>query len=78
MGGEDGWWRWGTCPDKVREKAGMDRSISEVSPHCEELGLSMIFSIHKFYSSPLHVLQLDLICPVSVHVSDYPRVLEID
>jgi len=75
---EDSRWRRGTCPNKVRKKAGTDCSMSEVSFHCEELSLGVVFSIGKFHSSSLHILQLNLICPIPVYISDYPRVFEVN
>jgi len=62
----------------MREKTGTNCSMSKVSLHCEELGLGTILGIGKFHFSSLHVFQLNLICPIPVYVSDYPRVFEVN
>jgi len=77
-GREDGRWRQRTCLNNVREETSTDRYVSKVSLHCKELGLSTIFSVGKLHSTPLHVFQLNLVCPVPVYVSDYPRVFEVN
>jgi len=75
---ENGRWQWRTCPDEMREKTGTDCSISEVSLHCKKLSFSAIFGVGEFHSSSLHILQLDLVCPIPMHVSDYPRIFEVN
>jgi len=52
--------------------------MSKVSLHCEELGLGAVFSIGKLHSASLHIFQLDLVCPIPVHISNYPRVFEVN
>jgi len=39
----------------MREKASMDCGMSEISLHCEELGLSAVFGIGKLHFASLHV-----------------------
>ena len=75
---KDSRWRRGTCLNKVREKVGTDCSVSKVPFHCEEPSSSAVLSVGEFYSSSLHVLQLNLICPIPVYISDYPRVFEVN
>jgi len=77
-GREDGRWQRRACSNKVRKETSMDCCVSEVSLHCKELGLGAIFSIGKLHSTPLHVFQLNLVCPIPVYVSDYPRVFEVN
>jgi len=77
-GREDGRWRWRTCSNNMREETSADRCVSKVLLHCKELGLSAVFSVGELHSSPLHILQLDLVCPIPVYVSDYPRVFEVN
>ena len=77
-GREDSWWRWGMCSNKVRKETGMDRCMSEVSFHCKELGLGAVFSVGELYSTLLHIFHLNLVCPIPVYVSDYPRVFEVN
>ena len=63
---------------QCEEETSMDRCVSEVSLHCKELVLSTIFSVGELHSTPLHVFQLNVICPVPVYISDYPRVFEVN
>jgi len=77
-GRENGRWRQGTYLKHVREEMGTDRCVSKVSLHCKELVLGAIFSIGKLHSTSLHILQLNLVCPVPVYVSNYPRVFEVN
>ena len=63
---------------KMGKEAGTNHSMGKVTLHGEELVLSVVFSIGEFYFSPLHVFQLDLICPVPVYISDDPRVFEVN
>jgi len=62
----------------VRKEASTNRCVSEVPLHCKELGLGVIFSVGKLHSTSLHVLQLNLVCPIPMYISDYPRVFEVD
>ena len=66
------------CPNEVRKEASTDRCVSEVSLHCDELGLGAILSVGKLHFASLHIFQLDLVCPIPVYVSNYPRVFEVD
>jgi len=66
------------CSNEVRKEASTDCCVSEVLLHREELGLGAIFSIGKLHFASLHVFQLNLVCPIPVYVSDYPRVFEVN
>jgi len=77
-GREDGRWRRRVCSNKVRKEASTDRCMSKVSLHCKEFVLGAIFGISKLHSTPLHILQLSLVCPIPVYVSNYPRVFEVN
>jgi len=66
------------CFDQMREKLGAGGSVSKVALHSKELGLSSIFSVSQFYLSPFHVLQLNLVCLISMHVSNNPRIFEVN
>ena len=77
-GREDGGWRWRVCSNKVRKEASTDRCVSKVSLHCKKFVLGTIFGVSKLHSTPLHVFQLNLVCPIFVYVSDYPRVFEVN
>jgi len=66
------------CSNEVRKETSADRCVSEVSLHHKELGLGAIFSVGELHSMPLHIFQLNLVCPISVYVSDYPRVFEVN
>jgi len=62
----------------VREETSADCCMSEISLHCKELGLGAVFSIGELHFMPLHVFHLDLVCPIPVYISDYPRVFEVN
>jgi len=66
------------CSNNVREKTSTDCCMSKVLLHCKKLGLSAIFSVGELHSTLLHIFQLNLVCPVPVYVSDYPRVFEVN
>ena len=66
------------CSNKVGKEMSTNRCVGEILLHYKELGLGMVFSVGKLYSTPLHVFQLDLVCPIPVYISDYPRVFEVD
>jgi len=77
-GREDGRWRRRTCLNKARKETSMNCCVSEVPLHCKELGLGAVFGVGKLHSTLLHVFQLNLVCPIPVYISDYPRVFEVD
>ena len=52
--------------------------MSKVLLHCEELVLGAVFSVGELHSSLLHVFQLNLVCPIPVYISNYPRVFEVN
>jgi len=52
--------------------------MGEISLHCKEHTLGAVFGVGELHSTPLHVLQLDLVCPIPMYVSDYPRVFEVN
>jgi len=76
--GEYGGQRRRTCSEEMGKKMGANRSMSEVALHSEKFVLGTIFSIGELHPSPLHILQLDLISPIPMHISDDPWVFEVD
>ena len=77
-GGEYSWQGRGTSFDKMREEPSADGGMSKVALHCEELALSPILSVVQFDPSVLDVVKLVLVRSIPMHVSNDPRVLEID
>ena len=71
-------WRWGACFDEVRSEAGTNGSVGKITLYREEFTFEVISGIVQFYPSPFHVVQLSLVCPIPMYVSNDPRVFEVD
>ena len=59
-------------------EAGTNGSVSKISFYREELAFEVVSGIVQFHPSSLHVVQLGLVCPIPVYVSNDPGVLEVD
>ena len=71
-------WRWGACFDKVGGQTSANGGVSKVPLYCQKFTFDTVLGVVQLYPSPLHVVQLDLVRPVAVYVSDNPRVFEVD
>ena len=63
---------------KMGNKSGAHGGISKVSFHHTELCLSVVFSLVKFDLLAFYRLELVLVCPIPIDISNNTRILEID
>ena len=74
----DGISRGGVNAVKVRDKSGVNSSVSEVSFHHTKFALGTVFSPVKLDLLALYCLEFTLMCLISINVSDNTRILEIN
>ena len=69
--------RRGADTIEMRNELGANRSIGEVAFHHAELGLGIVFPLVKLDTLAFYCLELALMCPIPIDVSNNTRVFEI-
>ena len=52
--------------------------MSKVAFDRQELALDAVLGVVQLYLSSLHVVQLSLVCPIPMYVSNDPRIFEVN